>query len=409
MHTQGSDGDVLPFLRIAAELHARGHEVALCTHSPYRRLVAGTGVEFVPVDDEEGYERLRSQTPQLMRLRRPADIAAFYEKVGLTGRLRAEVAGILERSVPGSTVLIGRHTSSDAIRIAGEVTGDPVLWVALSPTQLLAEPVAAAHHELGLAPGIERVRQSFGLSPVTNWQRWLGDPDSYLCLWAPWFESAGPASARGCPPLGFLLPDGPDDVTARGATAEPPPEVSALLDSGEPVVLVTGGTGTMVHERLYPAAVGGVAALGARALVVCAFPDLLPGPLPAGSVRVPRADFAALLPRVSAIVHHGGMGTFARALVTGTPQLLLAHAADRRDNAGRLSRSGLASWLPLPQWSPDRVCAALAELPSSASVRARLSSLSPGGAVDTGLEGVVRAVEARLAGVRTTMAGRGPA
>ncbi len=52
------------------------------------------------------------------------------------------------------------------------------------------------------------------------------------------------------------------------------------------------------------------------------------------------ADFAALLPQSSAIVHHGGLGTVAAALASGTPQLILPWVNDQPFNAKSVVRLG---------------------------------------------------------------------
>jgi UDP:flavonoid glycosyltransferase YjiC (YdhE family) len=72
--------------------------------------------------------------------------------------------------------------------------------------------------------------------------------------------------------------------------------------------------------------------------------------------------FAEVMPTVAAVVHHGGIGTVARALAAGTPQLLLADGGDRPDHARRLERLGLARWLPPQRWDAATVAAQLTEL-----------------------------------------------
>ena len=46
-----------------------------------------------------------------------------------------------------------------------------------------------------------------------------------------------------------------------------------------------------------------------------------------------------------AVVHHGGIGTTAQALATGTPQLILPLGFDQKDNAVRVKRLGAGDWL----------------------------------------------------------------
>jgi phosphoribosylformylglycinamidine synthase len=56
------------------------------------------------------------------------------------------------------------------------------------------------------------------------------------------------------------------------------------------------------------------AALNQRALLITPFADQLHHPLPPHAHAVSYAPFDALLPRLAALVHHGGIGTTAQAL-----------------------------------------------------------------------------------------------
>jgi UDP:flavonoid glycosyltransferase YjiC (YdhE family) len=58
-------------------------------------------------------------------------------------------------------------------------------------------------------------------------------------------------------------------------------------------------------------------------------------------IAVASAPFDRLLPRASAIVHHGGIGTVACAIAAGIPQLVCPLAYDQFDNAARVERLGL--------------------------------------------------------------------
>jgi rhamnosyltransferase subunit B len=60
-------------------------------------------------------------------------------------------------------------------------------------------------------------------------------------------------------------------------------------------------------------------------------------------------DFAYALPKSLAIVHHGGIGTTAQAIKAGIPQLIRPVKYDQPDNANRLYKLGLGSFV-LPQY-----------------------------------------------------------
>lgn len=59
--------------------------------------------------------------------------------------------------------------------------------------------------------------------------------------------------------------------------------------------------------------------------------------LPPGTRLLNWIDYEQVFPRLSVIIHHGGMGTTHRAIVQGIPQVCVPHAADQRANAKRVA------------------------------------------------------------------------
>ncbi|MFC5002177.1 glycosyltransferase [Dactylosporangium cerinum] len=358
--THGTAGDVLPFVRIGAALAARGHAVTLISHAPYADPARAAGLGFAAVDTVAQYEAGQRRTPDLLAARRPHELRDYYEREGLFAQLRREVDLIAERHRPGRTVLVGRHTSALSVLVAADLLAAPAAWVAVAPVQLLVAPVAAAHVRAGLAPGIDAVRAGLGLPPVGDWGGWLHSPRAVLGLWPAWFDASGPRAAAGVTLTGF--------VTGDPAPSQPWPV------AGRPL-LVTGGTGQLLHPRFYPVALDAVAATGRPALVVAPARALLPARLPSDVDWQPRLPFPAVLPQVAAILHHGGIGTAVRAMRTGTPQVIMAYGADRPDNAARLAARGAARWVPEPDWAPQAVAAHLEAAAADTGYGARMAGL----------------------------------
>ncbi|GII81868.1 glycosyl transferase [Sphaerisporangium rufum] len=349
--THGTDGDVLPFIRLGGALRELGHEVTLLTHSPFRERAAAAGLEFVPIDTPDGYERYSADTALLPGGLGTLDWQEFYRRNDLFGQLALEYRALAERVRPGRTVLVGRHTSALSVLLARESLGVPAAWVAVAPIQPLAAGVARHLYQHTLAGGIDEVRGRFGLPPVTDWPAWFSSADLRIGLWPEWFDRAGPATGDGSLLAGFPLPDDRDEPL--------PPAAAALLDGPLRPVLVTGGTGRMVHPDFYRAALAGCRLAGRPVLLVVPHEELIPRPLPPEVAWFPRLPFRAAMPKVAAVLHHGGIGTLTRALAAGTPQVILAHGADRPDNAARLAGEGLSRWLPDFRWGPAEVAGAL--------------------------------------------------
>ncbi|MFC6080607.1 glycosyltransferase [Sphaerisporangium aureirubrum] len=343
--THGTDGDVLPFVRLGHELRAGGHEVTLITHAHYGVHAEEAGLDFVPIDTPAEFERTLVDTPGLLD---GLGWPEFYERNGLYGQMELEFAAMATRYRAGETVLVGRHTSALSVLFAAEALGAPSAWVAVAPIQLMAARGALHAYRHLLGDGIAGVRRRLGLEPVEDWDAWFDSATLQVGLWPEWFDRAGSRSPRRVRLTGFPLPDEAEDATL-------PAEAEEVLRGPVAPVLVTGGTGRMLHQRFYTAAVEGARRAGRPVLLVVRHRDLVPDPLPDGVTWYPRLPFRAVMPRVAAVVHHGGIGTLSRALRAGVPQIILAHGVDRPDNAERLRRRGLATWLHAPRWTPEEV------------------------------------------------------
>ena len=88
------------------------------------------------------------------------------------------------------------------------------------------------------------------------------------------------------------------------------------------------------------------------------------------------APFSALLPRVAALVHHGGIGTCAQALAAGRPQLVMPMGFDQPDNAARLARLRVASALPPKRFTGASVARELDTLLGSDGVAGRAAEIA---------------------------------
>lgn len=370
--THGTNGDVLPFLHLAEVLRARGHQVTLVTHAPYGPAARARGVEFVPLDTAEQYARYLAdaRTVLLSRLGspEPPDLLAHYHRTGLFDQIRTEVAAVVQRHRPGRTVVVGRHTSGLAALIAAEALRTPAVWVAPTPAQHLLLPVTEYLHRTALAPELNRIRSEFALPPVADWRAWLDSADCRLGLWPAWFDAAGTRTPEAVTKVGFLLGEAAE-------SGELPAELLPILDARQLPVLIAGSSGSTLFDQFFRAAATACRRVGRPAILVSPFPELLPDRLPSDLHWFPRLPYRQLMPRVAAVIHHGGIGTLARALASGVPQLVLAHSFDQPDTAARLRRLGAAEWLPSTHWDPEQAGGLLARLLTGPSYRERCAKL----------------------------------
>jgi rhamnosyltransferase subunit B len=360
----GTDGDVLPFLTVGQALRARGHQVTVFTHAYHRPAVAAAGLELVEVDTVAAYERYLRDAADQVGATELAQFRDHYLRTGLLAQFRFECAQLLRRHEPGATVLVGATISSQSVLTAAEATGAPVVCLAHAPYHLAARAGVGWVYQQCLAAEVDAVRAGFGLPPVPDWPGWT-DRATHVGLWPEWFDRAGDPAPAGAALAGFVPPP--------AGPAQPAPAAAEALLAGEPgPVLITGGTSRMLPPDHYRIVLEGAVAVGRPVLVVVRHRDLVPAVLPAGAHWFPHLPFRTVLPRVAALVHHGGIGTVAQALAAGTPQVLLADGLDRPDNARRLHRLGLGEAL----LGPDRTAEHLAERLALVLNRGRASARS---------------------------------
>jgi rhamnosyltransferase subunit B len=189
-----------------------------------------------------------------------------------------------------------------------------------------------------------------------------------LGLWTDWFAPNEPDWLIEIEPVGFVW-------NRDFETGDRPDELKHFIAEGEPPVLVTHGTSKPSRPGFFSAAIEGCRNLSRRAIVITMYDELVPSRLPKDVRRYKYLPFASILPRMTAIIHHGGIGTLNQAMVAGKPQLVLGYGFDRPDNGARLQRMGLGESLPPSGWRPDDVTASLQRI-LTAEVADRCRTLS---------------------------------
>ena len=382
----GTVGDVAPQMALAARLRARGHEVAFLSQEAHRPLITAAGFPFTALDNH-GSEKFFTENAAVVG----GNVLKTFRLVASRGFLpHAErvFQHLKEREDPARTLVVAGSFAWGA-RLAREQLGFRVVTIHLQPTLLANAPhpptgfrvprwirallFRAAESLLidpVLAPALDRIAaKPLHLSRVLS--RWNHSPDGVLCLFPEWLAD----SLQDLPPnstlAGFV--GGPGASVPRSL----PDWLSARLDAGERPVVVTAGTGINAAKQYFAAAADACAKLGIPALFVTRAREQLPACLPSCVTHVDYVDFAALLPRVSALVHPGGIGTIANAVAAGCPQLIVPFTSDQPENAGRLRDLGLAISIKPRSFTGARAAKALRRLLDDTGLRERTARLAP--------------------------------
>src|SRR5262245_13224313 len=121
--TTGTDGDVLPVLRIGSRLKTRGHDVTLLTHAGYAGLAAEAGLDFAALDNATEYNRSVAEGPMVNS---PQGIPEFLRRHYFT-KVPLECDLVRQRCRALDTLLVARDLFDIGARIAAEKFGIPLL------------------------------------------------------------------------------------------------------------------------------------------------------------------------------------------------------------------------------------------------------------------------------------------
>jgi UDP:flavonoid glycosyltransferase YjiC (YdhE family) len=362
-------GHVLPMVPLARAFRAAGHDVLWATASQAVPLVTAAGIEAVAAGAHgEGEAALRG--------------AVFRQAADRPGEERA--AFVFPR-------MFGEALTPPMAEDLLELCKD---W---RPDLLVHEHGELAAPLVGEACGVPSVTHSFGTAiPLP----FLEEARALLAgLWRTHGLDAPPYA--GCYRAGYLdiCPPSVQTVPTGHIPAvqllRPVEEASVLPEPPEPLVYVTLGT-VQAQADLLGEIVAGVAALPVRVLVATG-PRIEPAALgeqPANVQVESWVDQAEVLARATAVVSHGGSGTFLGSLARGLPQLCLPQGADQFRNAEGGERAAASMTLrpdqvtaqavriaterlladPGPRAGARRVAAEIAGMPTPAAVVALLAS-----------------------------------
>ncbi|KAG6578217.1 Sterol 3-beta-glucosyltransferase [Phytophthora cinnamomi] len=362
----GTRGDVQPFLAIAQRLQRDGHRVRLATHAVYRDFVVGHGVEFYPLGGD------------------PKELAAYMVKTG--GHLIPTKIETLTKDVPRNKEMINEivHSTWPAVSAADPDGGGPgVPGKPFKAQAIIANPVSYGHihvaerlgvplhimfpqpwvptrafpHPLANMPYTDELKKtnylSYKMVDLLMWQgteglinefrtkvlklrkirNGDGGRDLLLDLHIPHAFMWSPELVPKPADWGHLY-DVIGTVTLSGGPSSSyaaSPELEAFLGrDGGPIFV---GFGSMVLADPMATTkmiIHAAQQAGVRVLIQSSWSDM------AGDLDIPDNVFFIgncphdwLMPRVCAVVHHGGAGTTAAGLLAGKPTFIVPFFGDQ--------------------------------------------------------------------------------
>ncbi|MEM0983235.1 MAG: nucleotide disphospho-sugar-binding domain-containing protein [Planctomycetota bacterium] len=353
--TFGSHGDVNPFIGIGNELRRRGWGVTLAANEVFAEQIRAAGLDFEQLGTREQFEELIDR-PDVFHPTRGVRMV-FDEACRFAG----ETADFVRDSagefnvVAASTLAFGARIAQDGLagkgdrlRLATVHLAPSIFWSVEDPPEygrsgppfrrmprwlrrFMYGGLDVISDALLRGKLTEACRRHGIRTPRRIFRSWWHSPDRVLAMFPEWYAAPAsdwPGVVRCC---GFPAGDGGGDATLSE-------ELVAWLDGlDRPPIVATFGTGNAHADTLLRAALAAADRADRIVLALSRFADGNAGSRHRFESYVP---LSALLPRVGAIVHHGGIGTTARALRSGTPQVVTPFSFDQWDNARRVEELG---------------------------------------------------------------------
>ncbi len=375
----GTRGDLLPMLAMASELQARGHSCHVLGNAPAASLARQLGVPFTAIAP--------AQTNNLVEVEENFGNIVFPSYQPTFDFIERELAR-------GTELVLVNPESYAASTLMAERHGLPLVRFTLAPFRISS--LEAPYYPLSEAvkgwlgkyvrrhvlPGVlerrythpyilrrmNEFRSTLGLQPLNgSWRVLEGLVTHQLCLFPEWYcprASDWPASLD-C--VGFPL------TPPRG---ELPERVAQFIrQRGAPLVF-TPGTGVADVRQFFDAARSCCKLLQKPGIFLS--PCFDPSTIPAGGALLhePYLELERLLPHAALLVHHGGIGTTARALEAGIPQIISPQAFDQPDNGHRITLLGAGAVVARRSLAGDVLAKQARRLLDSLETRRTLAELS---------------------------------
>ncbi|MCA9882105.1 MAG: glycosyltransferase family 1 protein [Anaerolineae bacterium] len=397
--TLGSRGDVQPFLALGCGLQAVGHNVTVATSSSFESFITELGLKYGYMDNglidlmetSEGRDAMENTNSVIGWIKTTKNLAS--EGMRINKLHMKEAWAVAQQAQPD---IIIYHPKATAGTHIAEKLGIPPMMVGLQPILIPTTelpPIGIPPWELGgwynklsykmIHMGYASLRgmintfrkETLGLGKFPNASGVLKTATGDMIPLMHAFSK-------------YVLPrpnDWPDSATVTGywfldqnsQDWQPPADLQAFLDAGEPPVYV--GFGSMAGrdpQRLTGVIVDALKLAKVRGIIATGWGGLSAEDLPDTIFKIDQAPHDWLFQRVAAVVHHGGAGTTAAGLRAGKPTVICSFFGDQPFWGEQVHRLGVGpKHIPQKKVTGERLAEAITEVTTNTSMRQKAEAL----------------------------------
>ncbi len=357
---------------------ARGHEPTFVITPHYGPLIEERGYPWIPVGTKEDFVRLARDARVWSRMHGPRMvIGGMVRTLPIYGKA-IQTAGDDFDLVVLSSLALGAASMAETANIPRiTLHMQPALFRSIYDCPVFMEELAwltraprwskrlffafidfvfweTARRELNL------FRRRIALPPLRSfYDDALHGAEGVAALFPPWFAAPQPDWPRRVRQFGFPIASNSRPLSDS---------LEDFLSSGEPPLVWTHGSANFDIEHFQFRALKVSRELNLRCLLISLD---APASLPEKAMHVVHARFEDVFPRCKAVVHHGGIGTTAKCIAAGVPQLIIPRSHDQPDNAQRVVKLGLGKAVSYRQTNTPQLATTLRQLLASEIISSR--------------------------------------
>ena len=366
--TTGSRGDVQPFVALALALMEKGHAVTLVVPENFKDFVEGFGVPYIPVTGDT--EKIIN-SPEALKLLEGGSIFKFFYHVQ---KVSAETADQSNRDILKACSQFDHLiTSVLPLPVVYSIAEKfrkkcAVVFLSVPPVPTREFPFQVfgskghpwfnriSYKLTGLAYAmiskkLNQFRKEIGLRPANVMKVLLRSDILAITAISPLLIPQPKDWPSNAHVTGFFfVPD--------TAGEKPAPGLEEWLATGDkPVYMGFGSIPIPDQARLIRALEGVLAEK--RVVLGAGWSRLNDLPVHPNLFVVRYVNHHWLLPRCSAVIIHGGIGTIGATLRSGTPVIVVSILADQPINGKMIEQKKLGRHIPFKKLSAENLLAAI--------------------------------------------------